>query len=215
MLDDVGVGRVIVGTQALKQPEWFRQMAAAFPGRLVLGIDARNSMVATEGWLDVSQTAAYDLARQYADLPLAVQAFNTECRGAFAHLDDIVEPDHSRLRRRNIELRNHLTGTTIGAPQAADWGLVDCCAERTGPLLAQHLGRLSKLSKDGIARYKNFMNSEIAPVKRYREAAVAANREIFSDPRNLQRITSFVEHGIYPWQQHGPNDPSGAGEGGA
>lgn len=121
------------------------------------------------------------------------------------------------VRRVGYQRAHYLTLTTraIGAPQAADWGLVDCCAERTGPLLAQHLGRLSKLSKDGIARYKNFMNSEIAPVKRYREAAVAANREIFSDPRNLQRITSFVEHGVYPWQQHGPNDPSGAGEGGA
>jgi phosphoribosylformimino-5-aminoimidazole carboxamide ribotide isomerase len=71
MLDDVGIERVIVGTQALKQPQWFRDMAARFPNRLVLGIDARNSMVATEGWLDVSLTPAIDLARDYAQLPLA------------------------------------------------------------------------------------------------------------------------------------------------
>src|SRR5579872_374168 len=71
MLGDVGIDRVIVGTQALKQPDWFREMAEKFPGRLVLGIDARNSMVATEGWLDVSQTPALDLARQYARLPIA------------------------------------------------------------------------------------------------------------------------------------------------
>jgi phosphoribosylformimino-5-aminoimidazole carboxamide ribotide isomerase len=75
MLDEVGIGRVIVGTQALKQPEWFAEMARHFPGRLVLGIDARNSMVATEGWLDVSQTAAIDLARQFADLPLAALVY--------------------------------------------------------------------------------------------------------------------------------------------
>jgi len=71
VLEEVGVERVIIGTQALKQPEWFREMAAKFPGRLVLGIDARNSMVATEGWLDVSQTPALELAKQYADLDLA------------------------------------------------------------------------------------------------------------------------------------------------
>ena len=71
MLDDVGIERVIVGTQALKHPEWFREVAERFPGRLVLGIDARNSMVATEGWLDVSQTPALELARAYARLPLA------------------------------------------------------------------------------------------------------------------------------------------------
>jgi phosphoribosylformimino-5-aminoimidazole carboxamide ribotide isomerase len=71
MLDEVGIERVIVGTQALKQPTWFREMAAKFPRRLILGIDARNSRVATEGWLDVSQTPAIDLARDYAGLPIA------------------------------------------------------------------------------------------------------------------------------------------------
>jgi len=70
LLEDVGVRRVILGTAALKQPEWFAQMAAKFPERLCLGLDARNSMVATEGWLDVSQTSALDLARQFAVLPI-------------------------------------------------------------------------------------------------------------------------------------------------
>src|SRR5690606_27964193 len=71
MLEDVGVERVIVGTQALKQPEWFRTMAERFPKRLVLGIDARNSMVATEGRLDVSQTAVLERARAFTGLDLA------------------------------------------------------------------------------------------------------------------------------------------------
>lgn len=71
MLNDAGVERVIVGTQALKQPAWFHDMAEKFPGRLVLGIDAKNSNVATEGWLEVSETPAIDLARQYAALSLA------------------------------------------------------------------------------------------------------------------------------------------------
>lgn len=71
MFDDLGIERVIVGTQALKQPDWFRQMAEKFPQRLVLGIDARDSMVATEGWLDVSQTPALELARGCADIPIA------------------------------------------------------------------------------------------------------------------------------------------------
>jgi phosphoribosylformimino-5-aminoimidazole carboxamide ribotide isomerase len=71
MLEDVGLERVIVGTKALKAPDWFREMTKKFPGRLVLGIDAHNSMVATEGWLDVSHTSALDLARGYAQLPIA------------------------------------------------------------------------------------------------------------------------------------------------
>jgi phosphoribosylformimino-5-aminoimidazole carboxamide ribotide isomerase len=71
MLEDVRVERVIIGTQALKQPEWFREMAAKWPGRLVLGIDARDGMVATEGWLEVSKTSAIELAKSYTDLDLA------------------------------------------------------------------------------------------------------------------------------------------------
>jgi len=71
MLEDVGVERAIIGTQALKQPEWFRDMTRLFPGRMALGLDARDGMVATAGWLDVSQTSAIDLARQFLGLPVA------------------------------------------------------------------------------------------------------------------------------------------------
>ena len=71
MLDDVGVDRVIVGTQALKEPDWFREMAEQYPHQIALGIDARDSRVATEGWLDVSDVSAIDLAKKYTDLDLA------------------------------------------------------------------------------------------------------------------------------------------------
>ncbi len=68
---DLGVERLVMGTQALRQPEWFSTMCRRYPGRLVLGIDARGGQVATEGWLHTSQTAAVDLALQFAEEPLA------------------------------------------------------------------------------------------------------------------------------------------------
>lgn len=71
MLNEIGLDRVIIGTQALKQPEWFRELIARYPQRICLGLDARNSLVATEGWLDVSTTSALELARSYSGLPLA------------------------------------------------------------------------------------------------------------------------------------------------
>lgn len=71
MLEAVGIDRVIIGTQALKQPEWFARMVRNFPHRIALGIDARNAMVATEGWLDVSETSAIELASRYVDLSVA------------------------------------------------------------------------------------------------------------------------------------------------
>jgi phosphoribosylformimino-5-aminoimidazole carboxamide ribotide isomerase len=67
---DAGIERVIVGTQALKDPAWFRRMAAKYPGQLVLGLDAKDGRVATAGWLDVSTVEAATLADQFDDLPL-------------------------------------------------------------------------------------------------------------------------------------------------
>ncbi|MBS0206235.1 MAG: 1-(5-phosphoribosyl)-5-[(5-phosphoribosylamino)methylideneamino]imidazole-4-carboxamide isomerase [Planctomycetes bacterium] len=71
MLQDVGVERAIIGTQALKQPEWFRAMTRLFPHQIALGLDARNGFVATAGWLHVSQTSAIDLAKQFIGLDIA------------------------------------------------------------------------------------------------------------------------------------------------
>jgi phosphoribosylformimino-5-aminoimidazole carboxamide ribotide isomerase len=68
---DLGLSRLVIGTLAIKQPEWFRQMCEKFPGRLALGIDARGGMVATEGWLETSSVRAVELAQDFAQSPLA------------------------------------------------------------------------------------------------------------------------------------------------
>jgi phosphoribosylformimino-5-aminoimidazole carboxamide ribotide isomerase len=72
---DAGIERVVVGTQALKDPHWFRAMAETFPERLVLGLDAKDGRVATAGWLDVSTVVATTLAEQFDDLPLAAVVY--------------------------------------------------------------------------------------------------------------------------------------------
>lgn len=68
---EIGLARLVVGTRALKEPDWFREVCREFPQRLVLGIDARDGMVATDGWLETSETSAIDLARQFEGEPLA------------------------------------------------------------------------------------------------------------------------------------------------
>ncbi|MSQ95887.1 MAG: 1-(5-phosphoribosyl)-5-[(5-phosphoribosylamino)methylideneamino]imidazole-4-carboxamide isomerase [Gemmataceae bacterium] len=66
-----GVTRVILGTKALQSPAWLAQMARQFPGKIALGIDAKGGKVATQGWLEVSEMTALDLAKSSAQLPLA------------------------------------------------------------------------------------------------------------------------------------------------
>lgn len=68
---ELGLARLVVGTLAIKQPDWFRSMCRKFPGKLVLGIDARDGHVATEGWLETSAVRATDLARSFVGEPLA------------------------------------------------------------------------------------------------------------------------------------------------
>ncbi|MFN9367222.1 MAG: 1-(5-phosphoribosyl)-5-[(5-phosphoribosylamino)methylideneamino]imidazole-4-carboxamide isomerase [Planctomycetia bacterium] len=66
-----GVQRVVLGSVAIEQPELLRAVAVEFPGRVVLGLDAREGKVAVRGWLETSPLEAVDVARAHAALPLA------------------------------------------------------------------------------------------------------------------------------------------------
>lgn len=67
----MGVTRVIIGTKAVSDFEWFGEMARQFKGRLVLGLDARGASVATHGWLEDSSQTMLEFAAQADRLPLA------------------------------------------------------------------------------------------------------------------------------------------------
>jgi phosphoribosylformimino-5-aminoimidazole carboxamide ribotide isomerase len=72
---DWGVRWAVLGTRALQSPDWVRTVAARYPDRIVLGVDAKNGLVATEGWLEVSKVRAAELARQMSDAPLAAVVY--------------------------------------------------------------------------------------------------------------------------------------------
>lgn len=64
---DKGVTRVILGTVALRDPDLVKAACARHPGRVAVGIDARDGFVAVEGWAEVSEMTALDLARKFED----------------------------------------------------------------------------------------------------------------------------------------------------
>ena len=68
---EAGVARLVIGSVAIEQPELLEQVAHALPGRVVLGLDARDGKVAVRGWLETSGTTAVEVARRHASLPLA------------------------------------------------------------------------------------------------------------------------------------------------
>ncbi len=68
---ELGVERPILGTVALRDPELVREAARRFPGRIAVGIDARDGRVAVDGWLETSETDAISLARRFEDAGVA------------------------------------------------------------------------------------------------------------------------------------------------
>ncbi len=62
---DAGVNYVIIGTKAVKEPQFVTDMCKQFPGHIIVGLDAKNGLVATDGWAEVSDVKATDLAKRF------------------------------------------------------------------------------------------------------------------------------------------------------
>lgn len=68
---DHGIARVVVGTAAMEQWDWFSRLVSDLPGKVVLALDAKAGQVATRGWTHASGKMAVDIARQVSDWPIA------------------------------------------------------------------------------------------------------------------------------------------------
>jgi len=72
---DLGVKRIIIGTEAIKNPKLVKDYCKAFPNQIVVGIDARDGLVAIEGWTKTTQIKAADLAKRFEDCGVAAINF--------------------------------------------------------------------------------------------------------------------------------------------
>ena len=82
---DKGVTRVIIGTAAVKDPALVREAARLYPGRIAVGIDAKDGMVAVEGWARTTRMSALDLGRSFEDAGVAAIIYT-----------DIARDEHSQ-----------------------------------------------------------------------------------------------------------------------
>ncbi|MDB4937666.1 MAG: Phosphoribosylformimino-5-aminoimidazole carboxamide ribotide isomerase [Labilithrix sp.] len=76
----LGAKRVVLGTAAVKDPALVRELALAYPGVLVLAVDAKNGFVATDGWTEVSKITATDLVLSLADVPIGAVLYTDVAR---------------------------------------------------------------------------------------------------------------------------------------
>ncbi len=152
LLLGVGLSRLVIGTLALKEPEWFRTVVRQFPGKLALGIDAKQGMVATHGWLQTSSQRAIDLAQQFAAEPIAA-IINTD----IARDGMLAGPKMHEMQEMNeaVELDVIASGgvtTADDVKNLANIGMAGCIVGR-----ALYEGNLTL--KDALAAAMNPQNN--------------------------------------------------------
>ena len=106
------------------------------------------------------------------------------------------------MRRVGLQKAHYLTLMTqpIVAKEAYDMGLVDAYDANSALLVRRHLMRLRRLSGTAVRRYKAYLGRIGTPLASLKETAVAGNLETFTDPQNLQAVTRYVQHGLFPWE---------------
>jgi phosphoribosylformimino-5-aminoimidazole carboxamide ribotide isomerase len=75
-----GVSRVIIGTAAVRNPALVKEAARAFPGRVAVGLDARDGKVAVQGWAETSELSAFDIAQRFEDAGVAAIVYTDVTR---------------------------------------------------------------------------------------------------------------------------------------
>jgi len=89
-----GVARVIIGTAAVRDPDFVKTAAKKFPGRVAVGLDARDGKVAVEGWAETSQVTALEIAQRFEDAGVAAIIFTDIARDGLLkglNLDATIE----------------------------------------------------------------------------------------------------------------------------
>ena len=106
------------------------------------------------------------------------------------------------VRRIGFAKANYMTLSTqpITVQTAHEWGLVDAYEDNSDNLLRKNLLRLRRLNKQSVTRYKRYMSAIESSIDTAEPKALAANREVFSDVENLQRISRYVKTGQFPWE---------------
>jgi len=130
---EAGIARVILGTVAVRDPDLVCEAARLFPGKVAVGIDAWDGMVAVEGWVETSTLSAIELARRFEDVGVAAIIFTDIARDG-------------ALTGVNVEATGTLADA-VNIPVIASGGvasvqdIIDLKARKGAPIAGAILGR--------------------------------------------------------------------------
>jgi len=123
---DKGVRRVILGTVALRDPDLVIEACKKYPGRIVVGVDAKDGMVAVEGWAEVSDISAIDLAKKFEDVGVAAIIFTDIARDGLMQGPNITS---------TLELARAISTPVIASGGVSSMDDLRALQERGGDIL--------------------------------------------------------------------------------
>ena len=128
-----GVQYCIIGTKAVQEPQFVIELCQQFPGHIIVGIDAKNGMVATDGWADVSAVSAISLAQQFEQAGVSAIVYTDIARDGMMQGVNVAET--AQLAR------------SINIPVIASGGVTNMqdienlCAQADSGIMGAILGR--------------------------------------------------------------------------
>jgi phosphoribosylformimino-5-aminoimidazole carboxamide ribotide isomerase len=156
-----GVARAVLGTRALQDPAWCEAVCRRFPGRVALGLDARDGRVATEGWLHTSDRPALDLAKHCAAWPLAAIIYTDISRDGMLEGPNVEATAELAAAVAVPVIASGGVTTLDDVAQLAQVGLAGCIIGR-----ALYEGRIDLAAAIAAAR----LNGIVSPLAASREA---------------------------------------------
>ncbi|MEO1311815.1 MAG: 1-(5-phosphoribosyl)-5-[(5-phosphoribosylamino)methylideneamino]imidazole-4-carboxamide isomerase [Pseudomonadota bacterium] len=147
-----GVARVVLGTAAVRDPDFVRDAARAHPGRIVVGVDARGGKVAVSGWAETSELDAADLAKRFEDAGVAAIIFTD------------IDRDGA-LQGVNVEATAALADV-VSIPVIASGGVKDA-----GDVAALMAAKTAHPGIDGVVIGRALYEGALSPAEAIRAAA--------------------------------------------
>ena len=147
-LIEAGAARVVVGTRAAEDPEFLRALANAHPGKINLGLDAKDGYVAVKGWVETGGLRAVDLLNQLADVPLGEVIYTDIARDGMLKGPNFAEMEEVQKESAHPVIASGGVTTEDDIRRLADMGVFGAIVGK-----ALYDGRLS--IEDALAAAKS------------------------------------------------------------
>ncbi len=149
---NAGVTYCIIGTKAVQDPDFVKDLCKQFPGHIIVGIDAKNGMVATDGWAEVSSVSAIELAKQFEEAGVVAIVYTDIARDGMMKGVNIDA---------TVELANHINIPVIASGGVSSMDdIIELCKVEDAGIMGTILGRSIYEGTIDLAEAHNYVENQ-------------------------------------------------------